>query len=134
MGWSLSFSQYTRNYGLIISTAFSGAMICILGIDCFSRAGLKEFWLYIWSAYEWERATECPADHSIDLNKDVFPIHTSTYPITRGIRVEIAGTIVLFLFGVVSQIKVSAENTIHPRDTHLFHAQTVRLIISFLFR
>jgi hypothetical protein len=48
VGWSLSFSQYTRNYGLIGCTAFSGAMITILGVDCFSRAGLKEFWLYVW--------------------------------------------------------------------------------------
>jgi hypothetical protein len=48
VGWSLSFSQYTRNYGLIGCTAFGGAMIAILGVDCFSRAGLKEFWLYIW--------------------------------------------------------------------------------------
>jgi hypothetical protein len=49
VGWSLAFSQYTRNYGLIFCTAFAGATICVLGIDCFSRAGLKEFWLYIWS-------------------------------------------------------------------------------------
>lgn len=44
----LSFSQYTRTYGLIVSTAFSGGAALALGIDCFSRAGLKEFWLYIW--------------------------------------------------------------------------------------
>lgn len=48
VGWSLSFSQYTRNYAAIFSAAFAGAMITMLGIDCFSRAGLKEFWLYIW--------------------------------------------------------------------------------------
>lgn len=48
VAWSLAFSQYTRNYGLIGCTAFAGAMITMLGIDCFSRAGLKEFWLYIW--------------------------------------------------------------------------------------
>ena len=48
VGWSLSFSHYTRNYGLIICSAFGGAMITILGVDCFSRAGLKEFWIYNW--------------------------------------------------------------------------------------
>ena len=48
VGWSLSFSQHTRNYGLILCTAFAGSTITILGIDCFSRAGLKEFWIYIW--------------------------------------------------------------------------------------
>ncbi|KAK5166235.1 uncharacterized protein LTR77_008496 [Saxophila tyrrhenica] len=89
VGWSLSFSQYTRTYGVIGSTAFAGAMITVLGIDCFSRAGLKEFWMYIWA-----------------LNKNVFPLHTNTYPITRGIRVEIAATIIIFLFGVMSQIKI----------------------------
>jgi hypothetical protein len=47
-GFSLSFSHHTRNYGLIASIAFSGATATILGIDCLSCAGLKEFWLYIW--------------------------------------------------------------------------------------
>lgn len=51
VGLSLSFSQWTRNYGLILCTAFAGAMITVLGIDCFSRAGLKEFWIYVWSLY-----------------------------------------------------------------------------------
>lgn len=51
VAFSLSFSHYTRNYGLILCTAFAGAQIAIIGIDCFSRAGLKEFWLYIWREY-----------------------------------------------------------------------------------
>lgn len=49
--YALSFSHYTRPYGLIGSTSFGGATVVILGIDCFSRAGLKEFWLYIWGKY-----------------------------------------------------------------------------------
>jgi hypothetical protein len=44
----LSFSRYTRHYGSLGSIAFSGATITVLGIDCFSRAGMKEFWLYVW--------------------------------------------------------------------------------------
>ncbi|KAF2084666.1 hypothetical protein K490DRAFT_48714, partial [Saccharata proteae CBS 121410] len=72
-GFSLSFSHYTRSYGLIACTSFAGATIIILGIDCYSRAGLKEFWLYLWA-----------------LNNNTFPLNTNTYPITRGIRVEIA--------------------------------------------
>nr|OQO24679.1 hypothetical protein B0A51_06761 [Rachicladosporium sp. CCFEE 5018] len=87
--FSLSFSQYTRTYGLIACTAFAGAMITILGVDCFSRAGLKEFWLYLWN-----------------LNDSEFPLNTNTYPITRGIRVEIACTIVVFLFGLMSQFRI----------------------------
>ena len=48
VGYAFSFSQYTRTYGLIVSTAFSGGTALVLGVDCFSRAGLKEFWLFIW--------------------------------------------------------------------------------------
>ena len=45
----LSFSRTTRAYTLIASTSIGGATAIVLGVDCFSRAGLKEFWLYIWS-------------------------------------------------------------------------------------
>lgn len=48
-GYSVSFSHYTRTYGLIVSIAFSGATATILGIDCLAGAGWKEFWLYLWS-------------------------------------------------------------------------------------
>lgn len=44
----LSLFRHTRPYGLMGSTAFAGATAVVLGIDCFSRVGLKEFWLYIW--------------------------------------------------------------------------------------
>lgn len=46
--YALSFSHHTRPFGLIASTSFAGATAVVLGVDCFSRAGLKEFWLYIW--------------------------------------------------------------------------------------
>lgn len=88
--YSVYISHFTRPYGLIGSTSFAGATIIVLGIDCFSRAGLKEFWVYIW-----------------DLNDALLPSHYSgTYPITRGIRVEIAATVLLFVLGVMSQMKV----------------------------
>ena len=48
-GYSLSFSHYTREYGLIVCMAFAGATITMFGIDCLSCAGWKEFWLYLWS-------------------------------------------------------------------------------------
>jgi hypothetical protein len=48
-GYCLSFSHHTRAYGSMISISFAGATATVLGIDCFSRAGWKEFWLYIWS-------------------------------------------------------------------------------------
>lgn len=44
-------SHVTRPYGLIVSISFGGASVIVLGIDCFSRAGLKEFWLYIWGKH-----------------------------------------------------------------------------------
>ncbi|KAL8848702.1 MAG: hypothetical protein Q9221_006312 [Calogaya cf. arnoldii] len=83
-------SHWTRAYGLIGATSFAGATIIVLGIDCFSRAGLKEFWLYIWG-----------------LNDDIFPLrYDGPYPHTRGIRVEIAAIVLIFLVGVMSQMKV----------------------------
>ncbi|QSZ30524.1 hypothetical protein DSL72_000078 [Monilinia vaccinii-corymbosi] len=88
-GFALSFSHHTRTYGLIVGISFSGSTAIVLGIDCFSRAGLKEFWAYLWN-----------------LNQDLFPLGASTYPVTKGIRVEIAAIFVIFLAGLVSQSKV----------------------------
>lgn len=42
-------TKRTRRWGLIASLPFSGATATVLGIDCFSKAGLKEFWIYLWS-------------------------------------------------------------------------------------
>ncbi|KAL1608434.1 hypothetical protein SLS60_003376 [Paraconiothyrium brasiliense] len=61
----------------------------MLGVDCFSRAGWKEFWLYLWN-----------------LNPDVFPLHTTTYPLTKGIKVELAGVVILCVFGIISQLRL----------------------------
>ncbi|KAH8702395.1 hypothetical protein BGW36DRAFT_116193 [Talaromyces proteolyticus] len=87
--YALSFSSYTRPYALIASTAFAGGTAAILGVDCFSRAGLKEFWLYNWG-----------------LNDNIFPLNTTTYPLNRGIRVELAAIIVICLFGLLSQFRL----------------------------
>ncbi|KAJ5191477.1 uncharacterized protein N7498_010462 [Penicillium cinerascens] len=87
--YCLSFSHYTRAYGSMFCTAFGGATALVLGIDCFSRAGLKEFWLYIWG-----------------LNDNMFPYHTYTYPVTRNIRVESAVIIIITVFGVIGQMRL----------------------------
>lgn len=50
-GYSLSFTHYTRHYALIGCLAFSGSTVAILGVDCFSCVGLKEFWIYLWSKF-----------------------------------------------------------------------------------
>ena len=47
----LFFIPKIKTYVLIVCIAFGGATAIMLGIDCFSRAGLKEFWVYIWG--EW---------------------------------------------------------------------------------
>ncbi|KAK2803712.1 hypothetical protein FQN51_002941 [Onygenales sp. PD_10] len=106
--YTTSFSRHTRPYGLIGSSSFSGATAVVLGIDCFSRSGLKEFWLYIWgildpSVFIFERNANCDP---IDLNEDIFPLNTNTYPITRGIRVQLAVIVLIFLMGVISQVKI----------------------------
>jgi hypothetical protein len=89
MGFCLYFSRWTRAYGLVACISLSGATAAVLGIDCFSHAGLKEFWAYIW-----------------ELNDNLFPDGTATYPLTRGIRVELAITILLFVVGIISQLKL----------------------------
>jgi hypothetical protein len=88
-GFCLYFSRWTRAYGLMASTCFAGATATVLGIDCFSRAGLKEFWAYIWA-----------------LNAGLFPDGAVSYPLTRGIRVELALTIILSVVGAISQLKL----------------------------
>ncbi|PWW78111.1 hypothetical protein C7212DRAFT_278242 [Tuber magnatum] len=87
--FALAFHRLTRPYSLIFSLSFSGATTIVLGIDCFSRAGLKEFWLYIWA-----------------LNDNIFPLETNNYPHTRGIRVEIAVIVLITGFGIMSQVKL----------------------------
>lgn len=87
--WALSFSHYTRAYGLIGSTSLSGSTALVLGIDCFSRGGLKEFWVYLWA-----------------LNDKLFPLNTDTYPITRGTRVETIAIILGTVIGVISQVRL----------------------------
>lgn len=104
------FSQYTRAHGLITSIAFSGATVVILGVDCFSQAGLKEFWAYIW-----------------ELNEDLVPVDIDTFPITKGMKAETAIIIIIFLVGIVSQMKLwkvinehrekhAAKRAAHQRD------------------
>ncbi|KAM0505050.1 hypothetical protein ACHAP8_002445 [Fusarium lateritium] len=88
-GFAFYFSHYTRDWALIMMISFSGATVTVLGIDCFSRAGLKEFWAYVW-----------------ELNDDVFPLGATTYPVTKGIRVETAAIVIVCLFGIISQIKL----------------------------
>ncbi|KAL4940720.1 hypothetical protein BDV06DRAFT_15884 [Aspergillus oleicola] len=87
--YAVSFSHYTRPYGLIGATSISGGTAFALGIDCYSKAGLKEFWLYLWA-----------------LNDNLFPLETNTYPVTRYIKVELAVTVIVAVMGVISQLRL----------------------------
>lgn len=51
VAYALSFNSYTRPYALIGGTSFAGATAVVIGIDCYSRAGLKEFWVYLWGRF-----------------------------------------------------------------------------------
>lgn len=111
VAYALSFNSYTRPYGLIGGTSFAGATAVVVGIDCYSRAGLKEFWLYLWGEFGVLLTfhpihCEIEANYYIALNANIFPLGISTYPITRGIRVEIACIILFFLLGIMSQLKI----------------------------
>ncbi|KAL4817098.1 hypothetical protein BDW67DRAFT_36363 [Aspergillus spinulosporus] len=87
--YAVSFSHRTRPYGLIISTSVAGGTAVSLGIDCYSKAGLKEFWLYLWA-----------------LNDGIFPLGTETFPVTRHIKVELAVTVIVAIMGVISQLRL----------------------------
>ena len=87
--YALAFSHHTREPGLIVCTSFAGATVIVLGIDCFSKAGMKEFWLYIWN-----------------LNPLIFPLGTHTYPITRGMKVESAAIVIIAVCGAMSQMRL----------------------------
>lgn len=110
--YALSFSHYTRPHALIISTAISGGTAVALGVDCFSRAGLKEFWLYNWGKcfFYWhdrqERKDTDKLTNTTALNDKIFPLNTNTYPINRNIRVELAVTVIVALLGLVSQLRL----------------------------
>lgn len=105
--YCLSFSNNTRSYGLILCTAFSGATAAVLGIDCFSRAGLKEFWLYIWGkALPYLKRVYMKLISLLGLNDDMFPLNTYTYPVTRGMKVEIAVIVVVTVFGAIAQLRL----------------------------
>lgn len=87
--FALALHRVTRPWGLIGSLSFAGATAVVLGIDCYSRAGLKEFWIYIWN-----------------LNDDLFPLGTNTYPHTKGMKVEIAAIFLITAVGIMSQMKL----------------------------
>ncbi|KAH0353512.1 hypothetical protein KCU83_g3058, partial [Aureobasidium melanogenum] len=85
-----SFLKKTKEPAYMVCSAFSGITALVLGIDCYSRAGLKELWVYTWHF------------HRVKL----FGFGTTTYPLTRGIKAEIGMIPVLFALAMVFQGKL----------------------------
>ncbi|GHJ88375.1 hypothetical protein NliqN6_4777 [Naganishia liquefaciens] len=74
---------------LLLSTAFIGSTALVLGIDCFSRAGLKEF--YIWNLGF----------------RDLFPkVEGYKYPLLTIMQVELGVLAACFLIGTAIQYRV----------------------------
>ncbi|RVX71419.1 hypothetical protein B0A52_04991 [Exophiala mesophila] len=109
VAWALSFTSYTRPYALIGSTAFSGATAFTLGIDCFTRVGIKEFWFYLW-----------------ELNDNLFALDVETYPLTRGMRVEIVVIVIGTIIGILSQIKLWKVVRTKEKETEAQQAENAR--------
>lgn len=107
--FGLFFSHYTRDFAMIGFISFGGATAVVIGIDCFTRAGLKEFWAYIWN-----------------LNEKLFPEGTKTHPITKGMRVESAAVIVFFLIGLISQFKLWRVIQDHRKEKEAEEAEGER--------
>ncbi|TIA21668.1 hypothetical protein D6C80_01791 [Aureobasidium pullulans] len=85
-----------KSWSHAVSSAFAGATAIVLGVDCFSRADLKEFWVYTWRF----------------RNDDIFSYPTTDYPLTRGIKAELGCLMVLFVFGLISQYKLYTPSSI----------------------
>ncbi|CCU81815.1 hypothetical protein BGHDH14_bgh02576 [Blumeria hordei DH14] len=87
--FATSFFHHIKKHSLIIFTSFGGATSIILGIDCFSTAGLKEFWVFLW-----------------DLNSNLSLPDTASYALNRKMKVEISSILVIALAGILSQMKL----------------------------
>ncbi|KAL3476575.1 hypothetical protein BJX99DRAFT_258323 [Aspergillus californicus] len=83
--YAISFYHCTRPYGLIVSALIAGRTAVSLGIDCYSTAGLNEFWLYLWA-----------------LNYDIL----LTYLVSPYIRVELAVTVMVAIIYAISQMRL----------------------------
>lgn len=46
-----TFLTKAKEPAYMVCSAFSGTTAVVLGIDCYSRAGLKEFWVYTWGMF-----------------------------------------------------------------------------------
>lgn len=85
-GSILSTFKSIHGHVVLGSTAMAGAFFFILGVDCFTSAGLKEFIVFLWGF-----SSLFPSDH---------------FPFAQGMQIEVGVIIAMTLVGVVVQLKV----------------------------
>lgn len=76
---------------LLVATAIVGSTAVILGVDCFSTAGLKEF--YMWNIGY----------------RELFPkyiSHNIQFPVTQSMEIEIGLIAAIWLMGIAVQLRV----------------------------
>ncbi|KAJ8083907.1 hypothetical protein AAF712_000816 [Marasmius tenuissimus] len=91
VGFTLCTIPKIHYHVLLTSTAFVGASALMLGIDCFTTAGLKEF--YVWN---------------IGFNQ-LFTKYTSNgiqFPVTQTMQIELGLMGALALMGIAVQLRV----------------------------
>lgn len=76
---------------LLVATALVGANVVMLGVDCFSTAGLKEF--YVWNIGY----------------RNLFPKYTDhniQFPVSQGMQIELGLVGAITLMGIAVQLRV----------------------------
>ncbi|WVQ72782.1 hypothetical protein IAR50_002342 [Cryptococcus sp. DSM 104548] len=82
-------SKLTNEWMMLISTGFIGATAFVLGVDCYTRAGLKEFYIYNLGFH------------------DLFPrLNGAKYPLTQTMMIELGIIGAFVIVGAAIQFRV----------------------------
>ncbi|WWC88694.1 uncharacterized protein L201_003607 [Kwoniella dendrophila CBS 6074] len=88
-GLVASLPKQTNEWMMLISTAWIGATAFTLGVDCYTRAGLKEFYVYNLGFH------------------DLFPkLYTYKYPLTQTMTIELGILAAMVVIGAAIQFRV----------------------------
>ncbi|KAK8858594.1 hypothetical protein IAR55_002823 [Kwoniella newhampshirensis] len=84
-----SLPKVTNPHMMLVSTAWIGATAFVLGVDCYTRAGLKEFYLYNLGFH------------------DLFPkLNGAKYPLTQTMMIELCILAAVVVIGTAIQFRV----------------------------